>query len=103
MPAPIVPAPPRNVVVAYTEPGSPATTPPANLARGAQVLTVDGVDLVNAPDSASIAKLNEGLFPSTAGASHTFSVLDAGASTPPRVRWATCCSTITSPPRSRRW
>ena len=74
--------PPRSVRVAYTEPGSPATTPPANLARGATVLTVDGVDVVNATDSASVAALNEGLFPSQAGASHTFSVLDAGASVP---------------------
>ncbi len=34
--------PPRQVVVAYTEPGSPAATAPANLLRGAEVLTVDG-------------------------------------------------------------
>jgi len=74
--------PPRLVRVAYTEPGSPATTPPANLGRGATVLTVDGVDVVNAADSASVATLNEGLFPSQAGASHTFSVLDVGASAP---------------------
>jgi len=38
-------APPRMVVVAYTEPNSAATA--ANLARGAEVLTVDGVDVVN--------------------------------------------------------
>jgi carboxyl-terminal processing protease len=74
--------PPRQVVVAYTEPGSPATTPPANLARGAQVLTVDGVDLINASDTASVNTLNAGLFPSAAGASHTFSVLDLGATAP---------------------
>ena len=74
--------PPRSIRVAYTEPGSPATTPPANLARGATVLAVDGVDAVNAADSASVATLNEGLFPSQAGASHTFSILDAGASVP---------------------
>ena len=40
--------PPRNVRVAFTEPGSPAAT--ANLARAAQVLTVDGADVVNAVD-----------------------------------------------------
>ena len=74
--------PPRLIRVAYTEAGSPATTAPANLDRGATVLTVDGVDVVNAADSASIATLNEGLFPSKAGASHTFSILDAGASAP---------------------
>jgi carboxyl-terminal processing protease len=74
--------PPRLVVVAYTEPGSPATTPPADLARGAQVLTVDGVDLVNATDTASVATLNEGLFPTSLGTTHTFSILDLGASSP---------------------
>ena len=88
--------PPRNVVVAYTEPGSPATTPPTNLARGAQVLTVDGVDLINATDSASIAKLNEGLFPSSAGATHTFSVLDAGASAPRTITMVS--ANVTSSP-----
>jgi len=92
----IASTPPREVVVAYTEPGSPATTPPANLARGAKVLTVDGVDLVNASDSASIAKLNEGLFPSSAGASHTFSVLDAGASVPRTITMVS--ANVTSTP-----
>jgi hypothetical protein len=83
-------------VVAYTETGSPATEPPANLARGAQVLTVDGVDLVNATDSASVAKLNEGLFPSSSGASHTFSVLDAGASAPRTITMVS--ANVTSSP-----
>jgi len=92
----IASTPPRNVVVAYTEPGTPATTAPANLARGAKVLTVDGADLVNATDSASIAKINEGLFPSSAGASHTFSILDAGATTPRTITMVS--ASITSTP-----
>jgi carboxyl-terminal processing protease len=73
----IASAPPRRVVVAYTEPGSAATA--ASLARGASVLAVDGVDMVNGAD---VTTLNEGLYPSVLGASHTFSVLDLGASTP---------------------
>jgi hypothetical protein len=72
--------PPRRVVVAYTEPHSPATA--AKLARGAQVLAVDGVDLVNARDQASVDKLNAGLFPSDPGGSHRFSILDRGSSKP---------------------
>lgn len=72
--------PPRRVVVAYTEPRSPATA--AKLVRGAQVLTVDGVDLVNAGDQASVDKLNAGLFPSAPGGSHRFSILDPGSSKP---------------------
>lgn len=74
--------PPRQVVVAYTEPGSPATAPGVNLTRGAQVLAVDGADVVNAADNASIDVLNEGLFPSGPGRSHTFSILDRGSQTP---------------------
>ena len=88
--------PPRQVVVAYTEPNSPATAPSANLARGAQVLTVDGADVVNATDSASIDKLNAGLFPSAPGGSHTFSILDLGASTPRTITMV--ATNVTSTP-----
>src|SRR6185503_113939 len=88
--------PPRQVVVAYTEPNSPATAPSVNLARGAQVLTVDGVNLVSATDSASVDTLNAGLFPSAPGASHTFSILDLGASTPRTVTMV--ATNVTSTP-----
>ena len=81
----IAATPPREVVVGYTEPGSPAAVAPASLARGAQVLTIDGVDLVNATDQASINILNAGLSPPTAGESHVFSISDLGASTPRNV------------------
>jgi carboxyl-terminal processing protease len=74
--------PPREVIVSYTEPGSAAATPPASLARGAKLLTIDGVDLVNASDQASVNILNAGLSPQTVGESHTFSVLDAGGAVP---------------------
>jgi len=92
----IASTPPRNVVVAYTEPGSPAAAAPANLARGAQILTVDGVDLVNANDQTSINTLNAGLSPQTVGESHTFSILDAGATTPRTVTLVS--GTITETP-----
>jgi C-terminal processing protease CtpA/Prc len=78
----IAATPPREVIVSYTQPGTSATTAPANLARGAKLLTIDGVDLVNATDQASVDILNAGLAPQTIGESHTFSVLDAGASVP---------------------
>jgi carboxyl-terminal processing protease len=86
--------PPRKVVVPYTDPGSPAAT--AGLARGASVLTVDGADLVNASDSSSVNTLNAGLFPSAAGASHTFSVLDVGASAPRTITMVS--ANVTSTP-----
>jgi C-terminal processing protease CtpA/Prc len=78
----IAATPPREVIVSYTQPGTGATTAPANLARGAKLLAIDGVDLVNATDQAGIDILNAGLAPQTVGESHTFSVLDAGASVP---------------------
>jgi carboxyl-terminal processing protease len=81
----IASTPPREVVIAYTEPGSAAAIAPASLARGAQILTVDGVDLVNANDQTSINTLNAGLSPQTVGESHVFSILDAGAATPRTV------------------
>ncbi len=71
--------PPRQLVVAYTNANSSAAA--ANLARGAEVLTIDGVDLVNANDQASINTLNAGISPKTLGESHTFTVQDLGSST----------------------
>lgn len=68
--------PPRQVVVAYTEPNSPATAPGADLARGAEVVTIDGVSVVNGTD---VDTLNAGLFPAEAGETHTFTVRDLGS------------------------
>jgi carboxyl-terminal processing protease len=85
--------PPRSVVVAYTDPGTPAAS--VGLSRGAQVLTVDGVDLVNAADTASVNTLNAGLFPSAAGASHTFTVQDLGSSTPRTITMVSASVTST--------
>ena len=67
--------PPREVVIAFTSPGTPAAG--AGLARGARILEVDGVDVINGTDTDTI---NDGLFPSAAGESHTFLVQDIGAS-----------------------
>jgi hypothetical protein len=81
------------VVVPFIEPGSPAAA--ANLARGAQVLTVDGVDVINAADTNSVNTLNAGLYPSAAGARHTFTVLDAGASAPRTITMVSANVTAT--------
>jgi len=72
-------APPRELVVAYTEPNSPATDPTVNVARGARVLFVDGVDLTNANSQADVDALNAGLFPESPGEVHTFVVEDLGS------------------------
>ena len=78
------PTPPRQILVAYTDPGSPAAMAPESLARGASVLSVDGVDAVNANTQAEVDVLNAGLFPSSVE-SHTFSILDQGAASPRMV------------------
>jgi hypothetical protein len=65
--------PPRKVVVAFTEPGTPVTAPGVDLARGAEILTIDGVDVVNGND---VDTLNDGLFPNSAGELHSFTVRD---------------------------
>ena len=66
--------PPRKFVVAYTDPGTPAAA--ASLGRGAEIVTVDGVDLVNDNTQAGVNTLNAGLFPATSGETHTFGVVD---------------------------
>jgi hypothetical protein len=75
-------SPPRRIVVAFTEPNSPATAAAVNLARGAEVLMVDGVDAVNDGSQNGVATLNAGLFPAASGETHSFTVRDLGASTP---------------------
>ena len=71
-------APPRQIVVAYTEPDTPATSPDVRLLRGTTILEVDGEDLVNGN---SVDTLNKGLFPGD-NETHTFLVRDSGEDTP---------------------
>ncbi|MES2886547.1 MAG: S41 family peptidase [Pseudomonadota bacterium] len=72
-------APPRKVVVAYTNANTPATAPTAALLRGTEILRIDNIDLVNDATAASVAILNAALFPSKAGETHQFVVRDPGA------------------------
>ena len=67
--------PPREFVVAYTEPNSPATN---KLVRGARILGVDGVGIDDNTQS-DIDTQNAGLFPATAGETHTFEIIGPGA------------------------
>lgn len=65
--------PPRQVVVAYTDPGTPADA--AGIVRGTEILEVDGVDVVNGGDADA---LNAGLFPTGSGETHTFRLREPG-------------------------
>lgn len=60
--------PPRQIVVRYTEPNSPAAL--AGVSRGARLLKVDGVDVVNDDTSAGVDKINAGIFPRNNGETH---------------------------------
>jgi carboxyl-terminal processing protease len=66
--------PPRSVVVAYVEQGSPAAT--AGLVRGTRVFAVDGVDLINAASQTAVDTLNAGLFPGAVGEQHELVIED---------------------------
>ncbi|MBC7470362.1 MAG: peptidase S41 [Ramlibacter sp.] len=65
----IKPQVPRELRVAYTEPGTPAAR--AGIGRGAKIVGVDGIDIVLNP---GVEALNAALFPSAAGQSHTFTL-----------------------------
>lgn len=89
-------APPREILVAYTEPNSPAAEDNIQLSRGAEILQVDGVDVINANSQAEVDTLNAGLFPDSAGESHTFLVRDA-ATDIPRIITMTSAIITTKP------
>ena len=84
--------PPRNWRVAIVEPGSPAAA--AGLQRGDLLTTLDGVDFVKTNDRSQIATMNAGLYPATAGESHTYTVLRNGAA----VTAALTSAVVTSTP-----
>lgn len=69
--------PPRSLVVTQVTPGSVADQ--AGIARGSSILTVDGVDLVNATGTAALNTLNMGAFTPGNGESHTFTLQAAGS------------------------
>lgn len=70
--------PPREAVIVYTDPNTPAAG--QHIDRGAEILAVDGVDLVNDDSQSGIDTLNAGLFPEVQGESHQFTIRDYGSS-----------------------
>ncbi|HET9863903.1 MAG TPA: S41 family peptidase [Steroidobacteraceae bacterium] len=74
----LAPFPPRRIVVAFTDPGTPAA---AQLQRGDEILQVDGQDAVNGNTQAIVDVLNDGLFPAATGQNHSFLVKDTTGAT----------------------
>ncbi|MBV1879219.1 MAG: hypothetical protein KUG79_16375 [Pseudomonadales bacterium] len=91
--------PPREIIVAFNDPGSPATLPSINLERGVKILEIDGIDLINTTIPSEIDQLNAGLFPVDINETHTFVVQDPG-STDSRVVSITSAQTIAAPVRN---
>ncbi len=82
------------VYVSFIEPLAPAGANDPSLARGAQVLAVDGVELATATQT-SVATINAGLFPATVGESHSFQVQDLNASNPRTITLVSASVTAT--------
>jgi C-terminal processing protease CtpA/Prc len=73
--------PPRRVVVAYIEPGSPAANASPPIQRGEEIVTVDGVDVVNDGTQAGVNLINAAIFPSAVGETHTFTLRNPNTAT----------------------
>jgi carboxyl-terminal processing protease len=82
---------PRKAVIAYAEPNTPAAA--ATIDRGAEITSVDGVDLVNGNTQAIVDTLNAGLFPAGPGENHTFVIVDLGSTTPRTVQLTSATTT----------
>lgn len=93
--------PPRDLRVAYIEPGATSPAAAVGLARGARVLAIDGIDLVNTNVSADIDRLNDALFPAGTGLSHSFTVQDAGGG-PQRTVSMTSANVTSTPVQNVR-
>jgi len=68
--------PPRRAVVAFVEPGTPASV--NNVTRGMEILRIDNVDFVNDNTQAGVNTLNAAFFPSAAGQTFTFRLQPTG-------------------------
>ena len=91
--------PPRQVLVVMTQPDSPAAA--VGLDRGAEILRIDGVDVINDNTAAGIAVLNAGLRPSALGETHTFEIRDLGATTSRTISLTSASITSTPVPMTK--
>ncbi|MFO1503669.1 MAG: S41 family peptidase [Steroidobacteraceae bacterium] len=75
----VAPAPPRRLVVEYVQAGTQAAT--LGIGRGAEIISIDAVDIVNNNTQAGIDTINAALFSPTSGSSHQFGIRDRSGST----------------------
>ena len=86
-------SPPREAAVAYTDPNTPASD--AGIRRGARIVSIDGIDFVNADDEASVDAINAALYPDSAGETHSFELRDVGSETTHTVELTSAIITST--------
>jgi C-terminal processing protease CtpA/Prc len=72
--------PPRRAMVAYLEPAAPTGNTASGIARGDQILSIDGVD-IDTNSNSGIDTLNAGLFPATVNEAHSFAMRKPNGST----------------------
>lgn len=73
-------APPRRWVVAFVQPGSPAAI--AGVPRGAELVSINGVDFVNSNTQAGVAAINAGLNPGAVNTVSTYGLKLLGSAAP---------------------
>lgn len=87
---------PPEIIVAYTEPNSPASQPSTNLRRGETVTAVDGIAVTALTNEATWDRFFDGIYPSTAGETHTFTLHNPQTSSQRTVTMT--AATVTSVP-----
>lgn len=66
--------PPREIVVAYSQPNTPAGI--GGFERGDRILSIDGWDVINENSQVGVDAINAALYPAAAGEAHDFEVQD---------------------------
>lgn len=68
---------PYEIAIVYTEPNTPASI--MGIERGARIISIDGANAISPASQTEVDTLNAGLSPSNIDESHSFEVLDLGA------------------------
>jgi carboxyl-terminal processing protease len=72
-------SPPRRIVVEYVQAGTQAAT--LGIGRGAELVSIDGVDVVNNNTQAGVDTINSALFSPASGSSHQLGIRDRTGTT----------------------
>ncbi len=72
--------PPRKVLVQMVQPGGAAAS--NGVTRGAEIVAIDGIDVVNVNTQDGVDAINAALFAPPTGSTHTFVFHDRGTGTP---------------------